>query len=221
MSSSRVQSSLTGTPGPSSRCAPPRPCSRCQAPAEAAAHPRQVDGDVALGDAERLRDQPAPALRRLRRRPDLELAVLEVRRRVLRLERRVRDERIEVRRLDDLRAPTRARHRRRRPCGVERCGGCFDSVAGFAAKPCAALRRGRAFVPLHLQLSRAVCASHQLSATIATPGIRPCRSVRAAFDDERVLHAGQRLDLVEVGADDLAAEHRALLEHARTACPAP
>ena len=38
----------------------------------------------------------APVLRRLARRPDLELAVLELRRAVLRLERRVRDERIRV-----------------------------------------------------------------------------------------------------------------------------
>ena len=47
--------------------------------------------------------RPRPLAGCWRRRPELELAVLEQRRGVLRLERRVRDERIVVRRFDDLR----------------------------------------------------------------------------------------------------------------------
>ena len=67
-----------------------------QAPAEAAADARQVDGDVLRRDAHRPAHQFATGLRHLRRRPDLELAVLEMSRAVLRLKRGVRNERIEV-----------------------------------------------------------------------------------------------------------------------------
>src|SRR5436309_10653328 len=61
-----------------------------------------MNRDVVFRDAEGTGDQPPSALRRLRRRPDLHLAVLELGGAVLRLERRVGDERVEVLRLDDL-----------------------------------------------------------------------------------------------------------------------
>src|SRR5258706_14877454 len=60
--------------------------------AEPAARPLQMDRDVAFLHAERVGDKRASLRRRLRRGPDLELAVLELRGAVLRFERRVRTE---------------------------------------------------------------------------------------------------------------------------------
>ena len=57
-----------------------------------------MDRDVFLGDAEGLGHLGLGHLRRLGGRPELDLAVLEVGRRVLGLERRVRQEGIRVRR---------------------------------------------------------------------------------------------------------------------------
>ena len=80
-----------------------------QPAAEPAAGLHQVHRDVGLLDAERLRADAETGCRRLARRPQLQLAVLPVRHAVLRLERRVRDERIHVGAFDDLRARSRER----------------------------------------------------------------------------------------------------------------
>ena len=99
-------------------------------------------------------------------------------------------------------------------------GVCCGELLGLPRKAFAALLRRRTLVPLTCSFCRAVRACHQLSATIATPGSRPVK-FGAALHHERMAHAGHGLDLVEIGADDLAAKHRALLEngtqHAREA----
>ncbi len=70
----------------------------------------------------------------------------------------------------------------------------------------------RAFVPGHLQL---------VARPVRQPPVRrdnrdavdePLR-LRAALDGERVMHAAQCLDRVDIGGDEPAAEHRAFLEH--------
>ena len=152
-------------------------------------------------DAERLRDQRAAVLRRLVGAQISSLPSLKLRRAVLRLERRVRDERIGVRGLDDLRARLQAPRRRRRPCAATNAGVCFDSSAAAGRESGAALRRVGPSSHVTFSFLRAVCACHQLSATIATPAEQPpSRSLDVALDDERVADAGLRLDLVEVRA---------------------
>src|SRR4051812_42978494 len=57
-----------------------------QSSTEAATNARLVNRDVGIGHTQRLRHERASRLRRLARSPDFELAVLEVRRAVHRLE---------------------------------------------------------------------------------------------------------------------------------------
>ena len=126
-------------------------------------------------DTERIRDEPAAAGGLLCRRPELELAVLEQRGRVLRLEWRVSDERIEVRGFHDLR------------CALERrvdvavladvaLRRLLRQLGRLRREPGAALR-APSTPSSHVTLSffRACWTSHQLSPTIATPGMRPIR----------------------------------------------
>ena len=99
-----------------------------------------------------------------------------MRRAVLRLERRVRDERIGVRRLDDL-GGARSAWSTLPSTRSGNAGFCFESSCARCAKPrCSAARSGLRSTST-CSLPRAVCACHQLSATIATPGIRPRVSV--------------------------------------------
>jgi hypothetical protein len=74
-----------------------------QPPAEAAAHPRHIHGNVALGDAERRCHELGAGSRKLGRRPEHDFAVLKVRRAVLRLEADMGEERIRIGGLDDVR----------------------------------------------------------------------------------------------------------------------
>ena len=73
------------------------------AASEAAAHAHEVHGDVAVADAERLGNHLPAFARRLTADPHLELAVLEMRGAVLRLERGMREEGIVVGRFNRLR----------------------------------------------------------------------------------------------------------------------
>ncbi len=168
---------------------------------------------------ERLRDQPAAALRLLRRRPDLELPVLEHRRRVLRLERRVRDERIEVRRLDRLR---RALHRAVEVAVLAQIllRRLLRQRLRLRREPFAALRRGRPLVPLHDELlSRLLDEPPVVADQRDTREKSHQPALLCLIDDERVLHAGLRLHLVEIRARRLAGEHGALhvarVQHSR------
>ena len=115
-------------------------------------------------DAERCCATSARARpRRLARRPDLELAVLELRRAVLRLERRVRDERIGVRGLDHLRA---AAAKRRVDVAVLARIRCAGGLRRRAPPPASRTPRcsaaPSALRPTRPSASRArVCAGHQ------------------------------------------------------------
>ena len=82
---------------------------------------------------------------------------------------------------------------------------------GLTGKAFAALRRGGALVPLDAQL---VAGRLRLPPRVGDDrdAGHQAGEVRRSLDDERVLHARHRLDLVEIGADDLPAEHRAFLE---------
>src|SRR6202030_4151034 len=68
---------------------------------EASTNTHQVNGDVLLGNAERPGNQLAAGIRRLGRRPQFELAVLEMRGAILRFQRRMGKEWVGVSRLDD------------------------------------------------------------------------------------------------------------------------
>ena len=88
----------------------------------------------------------------LRRRPEHDLAVLEVRRAVLRLEVDMGEERIGVGRLDDMRG---ALQRWSHVAVAAQIGGRRFACASLAARlgeALAALRRGRAFVPGDFEL---------------------------------------------------------------------
>src|SRR3970282_2154469 len=122
-----------------------------QTAAESATGALDVDRDVRFGNTKRARHERAPVGWRLRRRPDLHLAVAPVRRAVLRLERCGRDKEIVVRRLDNLGRTLQGLISiavdTQREAGLP--GG---NLARAARKPLAALLRGRTFVPLHLKL---------------------------------------------------------------------
>ena len=149
-----------------------------QPASESAAGPDQMHRDVLRRNAGAQRRMLQAG--DLARRPDLEAAVVVVRRRVLRLERRVRQEREVVLGLDDLGR------------GLERgldvadaapppCGGGRRRRAADASPPCPCTARcsrrcsAVAVGPssqMTFSVRRASFASHQLSATIATPDAR-------------------------------------------------
>ena len=143
-----------------------------------------------------------------------------VRRGVLRLERRMRQQREVVLGFDDLRRGLErgldVADRPRRPVPAV-AGGVAAILAAMSlhcvevAGACSAAAVGPRSTST-FSVRRASLASHQLSATIATPECQRVVALARGLHDERVLDARQFLDLVEVGADRLAAEHRALLE---------
>ena len=184
-----------------------------QPTSKAATRARDVQRDVVFLNAEHLSGEPAAALRLLRWRPQLELAVLEMRRGVLRLERCVRDERVEIRRFNRL--------GRSLECRVEvavlaqrtlcrRLGQC----PRLRRERVAALCGRRAFVPRDLEfltgaLRLPPAVGHNRHAAHEPRELHR----RGAVHNERVLHARLRLDLVEIGAHSLAAEHGTFLKH--------
>ena len=119
--------------------------------AETATGLHHVQRDVGILETRRARGHADTTLRRLTRRPHFELAVLELRDAVLGLERRVRDERIHVRGLDNLR-------RARKPLLDVAVGAQLVRVRalaefiGLRLESLAALRRRRMRSPRHLQL---------------------------------------------------------------------
>ena len=147
-----------------------------QAPAEAAADARHVDRDVALGDAQGRRHQLGAGSGICVGAQNTTLPSLKARRAVLRLEVDMGQERIGVRRLDDVRGALAARPPRRRR-GADRMPAlCCASSAARCAKPsllCAAVGPSS---HVTLSFSRARLAAHQLFATMATPSLSPCGS---------------------------------------------
>ena len=154
-----------------------------------------------------------PGCGRLGRRPDLELAVLEVRRAVLRLERRVRDERIGVRAPRRPSPRRRARRRRRR-----RCAACAPAAASTA--------RPRVARSPSLLCDAVAPSSHVTLQLLARrlrrpPGVgddrdaaeQPGRArVAAPSTTKACCTPGSALISSRFALSDLAAEHRALLE---------
>ncbi len=141
-----------------------------------------------------------------------------MRRGILRLERRMRQERKHILRLDDLgRGLERglgvancrnawARSRRRLRCPRRQ-------LLGLRRVPDAALRRHRAFVPHDLQRpTRVVGLPPAVGDDCDAGGEEVVAPPRDRVDDERVLDARQPLHLVEIGADRLAAKHRTLIK---------
>ena len=181
-----------------------------QAPAEAPTHAGQVDRDLVLGNAHGLAEVAARELGRLGRRPHLELAIAEVGRRVLRLERRVGEEGILVGGLERLRRRTQRAGR----IAVAREGllrGLLRQCLRLTIEVLGALGRGRSFLPGDLEL--APCLVDQPPG-IANDGDTVDRQLRGVrVDDEGIGDAGRRLDGVEVDALHTTAVDRALLEH--------
>ena len=222
MSSSRVHSSFTGTPALLAIARASTDVVVGQPPAEAAAGAHHVHGDVVRLHPERLATRCVPASRRLARRPDLELAVLEVRDAVLRLERRVRDERIRVGGFDHLRGAARARASASPSVRSVNAGCCFDELVRPSGRSRRCSARRRAFVPGDLQLLArrlrlppAVGDDRDAAVRQAerAPGVR-----RSTMNACRT--PGMRLDLVEVGADRPCRRTPGTSRTRRTACPA-
>ena len=170
----------------------------------------QVDVDAVFGDAQRLGDQLAAALRVLRGRPASEFAgFVEQRRAVLRLQVGVRHEGVVVAGLDDL-------HRRAErffhvPVGAQCLARLSFSAAAWRSYSSEENRRD-------WSSSRSStadgprCASHQLVATMATPGSRPAR-LSVPFTTKAWVMPGSARISLDVGAAHLAPEGGALLEH--------
>jgi hypothetical protein len=176
-----------------------------------------VDRDRVFGDLKRGRHQLASGLGELGRGPELDLPVFVVGSAVLGLQRCVGEEGIGVGRFHDL-GP--ARHR-----GVEVAvvaqglgRGLGDELRRALRVAHAALLRRRMVLPLHHEL---LARGLRVPPGVGHDGHARQQAVElgAALHHERVFHAGQGLDLVQVRARDLGREHRRLLEdrvqHAR------
>ena len=150
-------------------------------------------------------------VRSLRRRPDLDRAVLERGGAVLRLERRVRDERIGVERL----RPSCASASAASTSPVLRSDSGPACLASFCASSTALLQLSfEALDSSHVTLSLRRALNRRPGRRRENGDARhDLGRLAGAFDDERVGHAGQLLDLVEIRLADLAADGRALLEH--------
>src|SRR5687768_14949670 len=161
--------------------------------------------DNGLLDAQRPRNETTSALRRLRRHPDLELAIAPLRRAVLRLERCVRDERVEVCGLDSLCSASDG------SIEIAICAqGALSSLLrerhGLRFETRAALLRRRAFVPLHLQLSLRGARCPVIVGDNCNTTEQSCQR-SAALDDERVADTRRRAYHIQIRAGNLAAEH--------------
>ncbi len=86
-------------------------------------------------------------------------------------------------------------------------------------KPCRTLTRDRTFIPDYFKgfecLVRLPPAAANNGHTALQPHRYAIRQTRRTFrlHDEDIQNARQRLDLIDIGTDDLAAEYRTLLEH--------
>ncbi len=182
-----------------------------EASPETAAHPLKVHDDIGVADPERFCGELHAVVWQLARRPDFELAVGELRRAVLGLERRVREERVVVGALGGL------RRRRDRRIDVAVAAhpprGCLrGKLLRARGETGAALRGGRALVPRDLKLFTRRARLPPAVGHNRDTGHQP-RQIGRALDDKRVSDSGHRLDGVEIRADDLPAEDRTLLEH--------
>ncbi len=100
-----------------------------------------------------------------------------------------------------------------RPPGAGRLGRLRRELLRLRRVADAALRGHRPFVPRDLQRAAGVVGQPPAVGHDRHAGGQRVGAASRRVDDERVLDARQRLHLVEVGADRLAAKHRTLLEH--------
>ena len=149
---------------------------------------------------------------RLRRRPDLDCAVLERGGAVLRLERRVRYERIGV---EGLRRLRRLRERRVDVAGVAQRLRARPASRAFCASPTALLQLSFDAADssqVTLSLRRAANAAQVDVARMATPGMTSV-GLPVPSTTNALVTPGSLLDLFEIRFADFAADGRALLEH--------
>ncbi len=110
-----------------------------------------MNGDVALGNVEMLRDESAAACRKLAGAPEFELAVLVMRAGGSGFERCMGNERIRIGGFHNLGAVLKAASTL--PSLFSECAGaCFESSVRFLCEAFAALRCGNALVPFHIEL---------------------------------------------------------------------
>src|ERR1051325_6825600 len=182
-----------------------------QTPAETATGAQQMNRDVFLIETESTRDEVHRVGWSLGRRPDFQLALLEVRRTVLRLQRGVRQEWIRVGRLYDFRGIAE---------GSVDIAICTErSLRLFFGQRFSLLREAKtrlrgssAFVPFHLQL---LASGFCLPPTIGNDRDateQPIQIGPHAFDDERMTNSRHRLNGIEVRRSSFAAKHRTLFE---------
>ena len=109
----------------------------------------------------------------------------------------MRDERIEIGALDDLRARSRERLLDIAVGAQLRRVRALAELVGLGLERFARLRRRRMLSPLDLQLLRALFGLLPAVGDDRDAGHQSLQ-VRRPLDDEGVLHAGHRLDLIEV-----------------------
>ena len=188
-----------------------------QPPAETAAHPHHVDGDILRRHAQKFRHGSAARLRILRRRPDLDLVAIDPRGAVDRLHRHVRDEGVGI---VGGHALGGLGHRRAHIAGrVDRQGGRLAFGIGRQLRPSGGgLEGGGAVAPLDLQRrAGALGVPGRVSKDGDTAG--QAFIFLGAGHDEGVLHAAHRLDRGQIGRFHLGALHAGFVEggvdHAR------
>ncbi len=182
-----------------------------QPPPEPSAGARLVDRHAVREDAEQVRQHRQRSVRRLRGRPDFDPAVLVVGGGVLRLHRRMCDERIAV----------EAFHRlcrlRERPIGISTVvdggrRGLTRNLRRARHAPLPAVLRRLGFVPADAQLLPRAERGPGGACHDRDPG-HDLGDVAVALDHEGVLHAGQRLHFLQIRLGHLSAHCWALLEN--------
>ena len=182
-----------------------------QPPPETAADPGEVDADLLRRQAHRLGHQPAPIFRVLGRRPDLDRAILEQGRAILRLQRGVGDEGIMIVRADHL--------ARRRECRVH-IAGPRNVAVRLALRPRRRLRRiaiGRkarhgAHIPLDLERFARLFRAPPAFRQDRHPVIARLRRA-IALDRQHMRHPRQGADRIQIGRLERPAKGRACLQH--------
>ena len=182
-----------------------------QAPAKPAAAARDVQRDFLLGQVQRVSHQVLACCRVLRRCPQFHSTVVKPGGAVLRFDAGVRDEGVAVARLHSLAGLGKSR-RRVAILAQLHSAGLFGEFLRLCREAIPALLNNCALVPVHLELP---------ACTERRPG-RFCNDRYArhqasefscAFNDKGVTYPRQGPDGFQVGAENLAAEGRALFEH--------
>ncbi len=182
-----------------------------QPAAEATTAAGHVNSNIPDRNAQRRRDHLRPRCRVLRRCPDLNAIALHMRRAVLRLQAGMRQERIGIGRIDYFRRACEGAGRVAIP--PQDLRGRLRSRCGRSPSKARTALPGRGTAaPFDLQaLPRLVGGPPRIGDD--RYAVAQALRVIATVNDERVAHAGLILYDADIGADDLAAEHRTFLEH--------